>query len=353
MIEYIYWDFESNPVSIDEYRNFLHEYYGELASERYKRLKWYSETENYHLLLAMYNGRIVGQSSAYKVTATCFGETIIFWWSVDTFVLPKFLGKGIGKGLQKKLHIDHVNFSSLWYSRANGAIKQKCGANAFLLVPFNYFPVNSFFSVIANAIQKTKSNKPSNSSLLLPNIYYRINRFFSNSGSYLTKEVNLNDSLKDLMVYIENSLKQYDFYVQRDFKYMHWKYITNPTLKEYHTICFYSIHNPNELLGMVIFSGVFTRTVFATPSKVVTILDCFVFNETKFSKRMALLEVISYFHRKRIVFDGCLTLDNISYYPFLRYPYKGSALLSTYNNKQEIKHWYFSYSDQDMEQMIL
>lgn len=75
---------------------------------------------------------------------------------------------------------------------------------------------------------------------------------------------------------------------------------------------------------------------------VVTILDCFTV-DSRLSKRTLL--VMKYDKKRNI------PLQDMAYFPYLRYPYKGVGLLNTC--KEQINNFYLSYSDQDMEQMIL
>lgn len=126
--------FRKKPISVDRYKLFLHEYYGDSAEERYRRLEWYKKRGNYYLLLALYNGEPVGQSSAYQASARINGNNSDWWWSVDTFVLSRMRGKGIGKGLQKRLHCDFPNFSSLWYSKSMVLLKEFVEALIFYIL---------------------------------------------------------------------------------------------------------------------------------------------------------------------------------------------------------------------------
>lgn len=351
MIEYIYWDFNNIPISIKEYKEFLYEYYGDSASERYERLKWYRERGDYHLLLALYDGKPVGQSAAYKVTAWLAGREENWWWGVDAFVFSRVRGKGIGKGLQKRLHNDYENFSSMWYSRTNGYIKRACGANEFLLANFNFYPVSSFFSIMYKILMNRCFDKDVSIRIVCKKKYYILNRLFLNSKKYIAREINLKNNLKDAIPYIKGVLEKYDFFIKRDYDYMYWKYINNPMLKNYYTLFIYSTEGMNCILGIVIFSGIFEKKIFSVPMKVVTILDCFISDEKKISMRSLLIEVIKFYDKRGMLFDGVLTMQNISYLPCLRYPYRGTPLLSTCKN--EPHYPYLSYSDQDMEQMIL
>ncbi|MDE6652349.1 MAG: GNAT family N-acetyltransferase, partial [Paramuribaculum sp.] len=128
MIEYHYLD----DIESAEYKALLEEYYGNQWHSRYERVLWYKKHTELNILVATDNGKIVGQSSVYKDTAIVKGKPEIIWWSVDTFVLKSERGKGIGKALQAKLHQDFNAISSIWYSRANGIIKIKCGAKQIL-----------------------------------------------------------------------------------------------------------------------------------------------------------------------------------------------------------------------------
>ena len=353
MVEYVYWDFKNNPVTIEQYKSFLAEYYGDNASSRYERIMWYHQRGDYQLLLALENGSLLGQASAYKVYAFVDGKREDFWWSVDTFVLPVARGKGVGKNLQKKLHEDFFSFSSLWYSKTNGFIKCKCGARIFFKVPFNYYPVSSFFSVVLRVFVRRFLQKQIPVPIICRDKYFILNDLFSFRHKWIVEDVHLSEQIDKLIPLINVSLKAYDFYVIRDKDYLTWKYLKNPTIGEYRTLCFYSKINPEKLQGVVVFSAPYVKTTFSIPLKVSTVLDCFILPESGLSKHRILLEIIRYFHNLGVAMDGVLALDDFSYFPHLRYPWKGTALLTNYVGNSNIENPYLSYSDQDMEQMIL
>ncbi len=353
MVEYIYWDFKNTPVTIEQYRSFLTEYYGDSANSRYERAMWYHQRGNYQVLLALENGCIIGQSCVYKVYAIVNGKKEDFWWGVDAFVLPAARGKGVGKKLQKKLHEDFFYFSSLWYSKTNGFIKRKCGAWELVKVPFNYYPVCSFLSVVLRVFIKRVLHHKMFVPITYKDKYFILNNFFASRNKWMVKDVCLSEQMDELMPLVNDSLKKHDFYVIRDKDYLIWKYLKNPTIGEYKTLFFYSLINPDELQGAVIFSTPYIKTTFSIPLKVFTILDCFVLPGSRLSKYRILLETIRYYHQLGIAMDGVLTLGNFSYFPFIRYPWSGTALLTNYVKKTKIENPYLSYSDQDMEQMIL
>lgn len=354
MFDLIYWDFKSNPINMEQYKLFLTSYYGEEADERYARTMWYRQRGDYAVLLAIDDGKLLGQSSAYKVYAMISGRREELWWSVDTFVLPIARGKGIGKKLQKKLHEDFPNFSSAWYSKTNGSIKRKCGAHELLNIPFNYYPVSSYFSVIFRIfIKKILHKDLPIFSAILKNKYYNLNRFWRSTPNFIIKEVNLSDNLKKIVELANFSLEKKDFYIIRDYEYLSWKYLKNPTIGEYKTLFFYDAKQSDKLLGAIIFSMPFLKRVFSTQLKIFTVLDYFILTEETVTKSDALCSAIRYFCEHQIHVDGVLTLENFQYFPLLRYPWKGTPLLSTYAEINNFKTPYLSYSDQDMEQMIL
>ena len=52
MLELVYWDFECNPLTHEQYKAFLASYYKDEAHARYERTMWYHKHGNYKLLLA-------------------------------------------------------------------------------------------------------------------------------------------------------------------------------------------------------------------------------------------------------------------------------------------------------------
>lgn len=347
MVEYIYWDFKDNPITEAEYISFLEKYYGNETPERLKRIKWYQDYEKYTILLAIEDGVVLGQSCAYSVNAIINGKVIEWWWSVDTFVLPSARGKGVGKGLQMNLHSRFENFSSLWYSKANGRIKIRCGAKAVCMQKEYYYPTTSFVSFAIYALVHKMVHKSIKYPILWNNKYICLNSLFSLSPNLRYEEVNFRQRLNELYSYMGVYLKQYDFYIDRNIDYLKWKYVDNPTLSCH---CLYIWSQKQKLLGIIVFSDVFSRKVLAVERRVSLLLEVIYLNGGEKYKRLLLLQVFKYFIKKRISLDGILAWNNMGYYPNIVYPRQGTALLSTCSYK--INHPYFSYSDQDMEQML-
>lgn len=349
-IEYLYYNLEDEPVSRSRYMSFLREYYGDAAPSRLQRALWYRGTGAYRLLLAIKDGRIVGQSSAYRVSAVISGVSLVLWWSVDTFVLESARGFGIGKGLQKRLHEDLENFSSVSYSRPNGIIKRKCGAGELVRVPFVYLPVDSFASLVLRIFLHRKFHKEIRVPSLFRNKYYHVNKLFDFSRKrYMAREIDLKDSLDRLSPLISESLKKFDFYVVRDKGYMQWKYLENPTIGKFHTLGFYPADS-GRMAGCVIFSEPFEKQVFSVSATVSVVLDRFVFSESEITEKQMVLEAMDFLRRRNRKIDGMLYIGETAYIPTLRYPYRGRSFLSTIS-VGDIRNPYLGYSDQDMEQV--
>lgn len=349
-VEYIYYNLEDAPVTRSQYVSFLHEYYGDDAPSRLQRALWYRETGAYRLLLAIKNKRIVGQTAAYRVTASVLGISLTLWWGVDGFVLESERGLGIGKELQMKLHRDLENFSSVSYSRLNGVIKRKCGAKELAKVPFTYLPADSFISLMSRIFLHKKFHKEIRIPSLFENGYFRINKLFGlRKNRYMVRKFDLKDCIDSLVPLISASLSKYDFYVIRDKEYLQWKYMENPTIGSFNALGFYSTET-GKILGCVLFSEPFRKQVFSVYSDVITILDCFVFAEAEITKRQMVMEAIRFSLKTGKRIDGVLYIGKITYFPILRYPITGRSFLSTISSNG-IRNPYLGYSDHDMEQI--
>ena len=335
-------DLSLSGYSEKEYLDFLLKFHKNDAVYRcYNRGIWYKMTLGYIIIIAVIDGKIVGQASAYKTTVIIKGKKENLWWGVDTYVLSEYRGKGIGKKLQLYLHEHYPNFSSIWYSPTNGIVKKKCGANELFKVQFNYFPVSKFLGVILElAIQKIFHKKIIIHSRI-PFVYFYFNKLFKKSCKYSEiafNEVDFN--------FIKKSLRQFDFYVERSYDYMYWKYVLNPSLR-------YIILKVEKGNGMAyVFCTIAHEfTYVATKIVGVKILDIFT-QENGINMSDVILTVIAYFKSKHILIDGIMSLENLLYWPKFVYPYPGTAFLSTIK-ADNISSPYVAYSDQDMEQMYI
>ncbi len=329
---------EDSDISEKEYLLFLESQYGNRAKYKHNtRRNWYQQREGYKILLAIDNGRILGQSCAFKDTVIINGSETNIWWGIDVFVHPKARGKGIGKLMQKKLHNDLPNFSSAWYSPINGIVKKKCGSKELFPLSFCYYPISSFISYIGMMITKKILKCDLSFKISIPFLYSNIN-FNRYRKNYSYNEIELNDRV---ISFIESSsLSNSDFYIKRDKQYLIWRYIKNPNLI-YHIIEV----KKNDIIENIIF---FTEIENVGGFKIAKIMDVFKSHESTLKDKDVLYFVTKYFRKKNKKIDGLLSLTKYNYFPrFIRQ----SMFLSTIVTEMRINNPYISYSDQDMVQM--
>lgn len=333
MVEIKY--FELNSDSVDGYINLLQGYHKNNAIQRYReRGDWYRKKGGYKILLAYIDGEMLGQSTAYQDVAIVKGKEMEIWWGVDSFVLAKARGKGLGKLLQKKLHEDLPNFSSAWYSPTNGHIKRLCGATELFEFSFYYYPVSSFINFFISKAQKNKQ-RWLRCIPRIPNLYKCFN--ICSMQSYTIKESPLEESL---VPFIERTLHKYDFYIKRDWNYLKWRYYENPNIK----FKLFTIYQKNQLVAIQICSDVINDNGF----KYIYSLDTFINDETQITHKNIYNLVSTYLQSNNIIIDGIMSIQKFKW--FGRFAFgKRKFLLSTLKSK--ILNPYLSYSDQDMVQM--
>lgn len=335
---------ESN-VSKEEYWTFLEKGYGNQAKHKLEeRFPWLDKTDKYRILLAIENGKIIGQACSYEVTAIAEGQEIPLTWGIDNIVLPEARGKGVGKKLQKILHESTPNFSSAWYSWTNGHIKKICGARAFGFNRFPYYGISKFGSIYLEIVLHLIFKKRITIPFKVPNLYY---------GLFLRKKLKdyilteIKEFTQEHINFIQDTLIQkYDFYVKRDKEYLKWRYKENPTIKGFHII---EVKKNDVIVAIISFTEPRNRNFVRTLYFGSTILDLFIKDGMSFTKKDALKIVVEYYMRKGIILDGISTIFDIPYFAKINYPRKGIPFLSTYNG--EIKKPYISLLDQDMEQI--
>ena len=85
------------------------------------------QDEGLPLWIALDGGRVVGQTGA-MVEPIKFGDVKDkVAWSVDTYVLPEYRGRGVGRQLQQANQSHHRLFMSLAMSQGNRRIKTRLG----------------------------------------------------------------------------------------------------------------------------------------------------------------------------------------------------------------------------------
>ena len=341
---------EITEVSDEAYRNFLYEKDGKYYAEQFlQRISWYFQYGKYKLITASINNKIVAHAGAFGVFAMIDGEKVEWWWGVDTFALPEARGKGIGKGLQQRLH-DLPNFSSQAYSKINGNIKLKCGCKSLIDTHFVYYPCSRFFSAIAGMFAIKLFGRECALPSVMQGKYSMLNRSLKKSFNFNVKVFADRQPIEKYADFINCNLEKFDFYIQRTPEYLVWKYAENPSM-DYVTMEIYGNTNAS-LLGLLIFSKVKERVVYMTKLRVSMVLDFVSADDTALDLKDAILLIESYCRQHGIAIDGVCALQKCHYYPRFSYPVKGRSLLSTFDTKgNPIQRPYISYSDQDMEQI--
>lgn len=331
--------------SDDKYHYFVAEFHGEAAAHHLKRTRWYMAHFDFRILLAYVDGELAGQSCAYKTSAVINGVQKDLWWSVDTFVLSKYRGLGLGKKLQAKLHEDCVNFSSLWYSKTNGAIKKKLGAMRLLSTKLNYYPINALARIVSAALRKKKSIGRHH---LISNKYLFFHRLCPHKR-FTEKRLSVSEFL-DLAPEIKQYLAaNYDFYVDRDKEYLKTKYIDNPSVAGYEIIGLYN--KKQEILSAVyILSKPYVHQTVSVYLNVCSILDSFIFDKNVREKDIVRSAVVNAAANSNV--DGLIAFGEPQGLLRLTYPLRGLDLLSTMHPDKQISQPYISFMDQDMEQML-
>ena len=339
-----------SETEIDEpkYVAFFEKYHGEGSFDTWgKKIHWYFNTGHFRLLVAENESGFVGQATAYMAKACVFGEEKEIWWGADAFVLAEMRGKSIGKLLQKKLHEDLPNFSSVAYAALNGIIKRKCGAKEIKSVQFYFYPVSCFFSILLElAIRKLTRKDIQLPRLRLPSLYLRANLLSCSSAKQLVIREIAKKEVPDLSAFMEDCLKEEDFHIIRSKEFLKWKYTDNP-LTSFKAL---SAEKDGEQVGIVILSDTYQGTYLLAQARLAKLYDCVVKKASGVSQEQVLKAALAYLRPKwQEAPDGILAIQKIPYCPKITYP-RDRAFLSTLECK-ELNSLYLSYIDQDMERM--
>lgn len=335
-------------IDAPEYISFFESYHGAGSFKTWgKKIHWYFATGHFKLLTALYDGNYVGQSTSYRAKALVHGKEKEIWWGADAFVLEEMRGKSIGKLLQKKLHEDLPNFSSVAYAALNGIIKRKCGAKDIKHVAFHYYPVSCFFSILLELVLRKLTGKgiclPR---LRVPYMYLWLNNLFGPSTKQITIREIPREMLPEMSDFMEACLKDEDFHIIRSREFLKWKYTDNPLT----TFRALSLEKDGERIGLAVLSDTYQGTYLVTPARLAKVYDLVVKKESGISQEQALKAALAYLQGKwQKAPDGIMSISPIPYWPRIVYP-RYRALLSTLDCA-EIKSCYLSYIDQDMERM--
>lgn len=220
------------------------------------------------LWIAVHQGEIVGHTGAMLVPCKINDKTRLAAWSVDTRVLPSYLGTGLGKRLQKANQDAHEIFMSLSMSPANRAIKKKLGAvsgpAAYLYVHTLRIDSALLFEGIRLSLQNRLGALAGQKAWQMLNIS-GIPWLFS---KYLETRLRLRQSKQKFSLpgnsmhftpvsrfgpeadqLWETCRSEYNFCVERTSTYLNWKYVDQPHIS-YNR--FYAYKN-DRLAGLIVF----------------------------------------------------------------------------------------------------
>lgn len=341
-IKYIY--LHESDISEEEYLSFLRKYYKERAEYRlYKRYSWYKEYLGFHCLLAVLNGEIVGQSCASRVRMMTPEGEKEWWWSCDTFVLTSARGYGVGKGLQKKLHEDHPNFSSAGYSLTNGHIKRLMGAKGIAKTYPCIYPVRRYMTFWLQAVYRKLTGKYLSGNNI-PRIPLGLWLNHHDLSRYVIDEKRIN---KENIHFINDVLqKNYKSYVIRDEEYLRWKLERNPSV-EYYLL---EVREHDELIAVVIFSIAYDGEYFSIPIRMSKVYDIFIKKGSSFTYEKSIVLISRFFSRKGERIDAISGIFKTKYKLAIYSPNEGCDLLSIYDG--DFSSPYISMSDHDLEQIL-
>lgn len=344
-IKYVFLD--KTQIESKEYIRLLQAIHGESGYvSRIKRINHYLESGDFKLLVAIKNGRMIGQASAFKVTAVIRGKEQDLYWGCDTFLLPESRGMGIGKQLQYRLHQACPNFSSAWYSPINGIIKKKCGCKELIDLKFTYYPVSDFFGMLCQLASAKILKHRICFKASIPYLYYNFNNIWCNSklDSYDIVEIPYQELNQEISDFMEYALQDYDFHVKRSLVFLKWVY--GWKLGKYHMLAF---KRDNKIQAIVSFSEVHQATHVIASFQGVSVFDLIIHPKSTITRKDILMYVIGFYKRRKEQLDGLITFEQIKYFPKFTYPWPSSPLLSTYREK--VSNGYLSFIDQDMDQL--
>lgn len=325
-----------------QYKEFLHEFNKERTEYKYKQYEWYKKWQKYKVAVAIIDGHLVGQSTAYTCSAYCSGNILPLSWGCDAFVLPQYRGLGLGKKLQKYLHEHTENFSSAGYTALNGIIKRKCGAKEILQNDFVYYPFSNLLNFIIRKGTKKIFKKELNIHLCKTPFYYFIN--YKKIEGFEMQIEKYETILEEVLPFIDHVLKsQYDFFVIRDRNYMRWKYVENPTM----TYKLMTVRKSKKLIAVIFFTDISSCLLSGINLVYCKLLDSIIIKDCGFTQKDALLSIMKYWKSQKVHLDGIVSMFNVHYIGKLGFK---RPMLSTLANLKISSH-YMAYSDQDLEQM--
>jgi GNAT superfamily N-acetyltransferase len=253
------WNFLEKAYPLRSQFKFPKRWYWEFRENPY----WYGD--DLPIWIAIQDGEIIGQTCAMYCPLQVGQEVYNAAWSVDTIVLPEGRGRGLGSKLQRLSAKNHRIFMSLRMSPINRKIKTSFGSKPVA-------EVSSFIKWVkidklsySNAVKKRIAN-----SKLLTDIWLFCCRAFNldrllvcilntiNSVRAILKgrvRYNSDIDIKEIECFGEeinelwkNTKNQYGVIVERNQKYLNWKYCDQPHMKYRKFVAI----RDNEICGYVV-----------------------------------------------------------------------------------------------------
>ena len=346
-MEVTYKFLTAEELHLPEYVELQNKIHGENGyTSRLKRMEHYAAMGDFRVIVAIINGKMVGQASAYKVKAVIEGKEQPFYWSCDTFLLPESRGYGVGKHLQNELHKVCPNFSSAWYSPINGIIKRKCGGTDLIDLKFTYYPVSNFCGLMWQLASAKLFKRRLTVKVQIPFLYYSLNRWFHKNKlkEYEVREIPYSELNEKVAEFMEGALISYDFHIKRDWEYLRWAY----GWKEGHYQMLAFMRN-DKIEAIVAFSNPHDATHVIARFRGISILDLVISPQSGLVTKDILMYVIQYHKVHHENIEGVITFEQMNYFPRFVYPRSSVPLLSTYGKK--LRKGYVSFIDQDMDQL--
>ena len=261
----------------EELQHFYRRAYGE-ARLKYKfpeRWQWLyrnnpsiPDHKSLPIWIASEDGLIVGHTGAMYAQLKMGQDTRLAAWSVDTFVLQKYRGIGLGKRLQQANQDVHEVFISLHMSDANRYIKKEIGAfdgpDAALFVYTEKLHVHSFFERLRKALEKRLSARASELGWRVlhgSGIFHLISKRYERRLLAIQKDVDF--SLEEKLDFIPvkgrfgsevdtlwgRTRERFDFAVERSKAYLNWRFVDQP----HTTYQRFYVFEKGMIKGLVIF----------------------------------------------------------------------------------------------------
>lgn len=337
---------EQSGKSDDDLLRFLAQARGRRAAEHFvrQRMPWYQSTGGFRVAVAVLDGQIVGCNCAHKTTAVVRGQRAEWWWSTDAFVLPEARGRGIGKKMQALLHADCPNVASAWYSPTTGHVKRSVGSRPVATVRFSFYAVSLFFTLYLRLALLKILKRDIRRMARLPYLYAALQG--APARRYALRPVD--PDMGQVADFAHRCLAgRHDFYVERSARYLTWKYPSNPSLAYQWAEV---VDSRGQRQALMAFTPPRDMVCVMATVRAANLLDCFIDPASRLTQKDALRLLARHFRRQGQPLDGIRSLIDCPWRPALRYPLRGSALLSSFAG-EPFRRPYLTYIDHDMEQM--